>query len=169
MTTLGLYEGRPRTGAASPPVHYQISVTGRQAGFFFLLLLARARPLVLLRDEDGRRRTKGPGAAAAVSPGVRPPGPDAPPAEGLRETRSRQRGARIRPEEKAERRPRSRGARGRPAPRRRPDAVPPAPTVASAGAPKPASAPKPAPKGPFYVQVLATKKAPRRGRARGSA
>ena len=66
MTTLGLSDG-PEERPAKPPVHYQISVTGRQAGFFFLLLLAALALAFFFGMRTGAAARKGPGAVATLA------------------------------------------------------------------------------------------------------
>ena len=166
MTALGLPDGgdeRP----GRPPVHYQVSVTGRQAGLFFLLLLAALALSFFFGMRTGAAARKGPGAAATLVAASDLPVPTLAPSESPRKK------AEI-PAEMPTEAPLGFSAGGRATPKgtaaaATPSAVPtpasaPAkPSMAKADAsppPKNASAPKAVPKGPFWVQVLATKKAP---------
>ena len=140
------------------PVHYQISITGRQAGFFFLLLLVALGLSFFFGMKTGAAARNGPGGPAAVLASASDiPVPTLAPADGGRvEKKPVEEPLGIRPEEKK--------AAAESAPTAAPVPVsapptpaPPKPTPAPAPTPKPAA--KPAPKGPFYVQVLATKNA----------
>jgi cell division septation protein DedD len=165
MTALGLSEGpedrsdRP----ARPPVHYQISVTGRQAGLFFFLLLAALALAFFFGMKTGAAARKGPGAVATLANVSDLPVPTLAPSDGPRETRKS--GSSVeRPAEEAlgfaaEKRAALKEAAAAaatpvPVPTPVPTPPPPVPTAA------PLAHQKDAPKGPFYVQVLATKKAP---------
>ena len=159
MAGLGLDDRPEEAPDKAAPVHYQISITGRQAGFFFLLLLAALGLSFFFGMKTGAAARKGPGGAAAVIASASDiPVPTLAPAEGLREAKKPDDTLGIKPEEKkaAEavdgRSPRRRRPSRR---RRRRRRRPPAPVPT----PKPAAAAKPAPKGPFYVQILATKNA----------
>jgi DedD protein len=168
MTPLGLPEGgdeRP----GRPPVHYQISVTGRQAGFFFLLLLAALALAFFFGMRTGAAARRGPGAAATLVTASEAPVPTLAPSESLRESRKGES-----PAEKPTEAPLGFGADKRATPRETAAAATPAgmPTPVSglvklpaakgeaSPPPKEAPAPKAVPKGPFWVQVLATKNAP---------
>src|ERR1035437_9195927 len=90
MTALGLSEGpedrsdRP----ARPPVHYQISVTGRQAALFFLPCPA-ALPLAFFSGKKtGAAARKGRGAVATLANASDLPVPTLAPSDGPRETRN---------------------------------------------------------------------------------
>jgi len=175
MTALGLSDsGDERSGR--PPVHYQISVTGRQAGVFFLLLLAALSLSFFFGMRTGAAARKGPGAIATLVTASDLPVPTLAPSEGQRENRKPEPPAEKPAEEPlgfaADKRTalKSAAAAATPAP---PVSVPtraPAPTPAPSSAkPAPTGAPpaplketpaaKAATKGPFWVQVLATKKA----------
>jgi cell division septation protein DedD len=178
MTALGLSDGpedrsdRP----ARPPVHYQISVTGRQAGFFFLLLLAALALAFFFGMKTGAAARKGPGAVATLANASDLPVPTLAPLDGGRETRKSGASA-ERPADEvlgfaAEKRTalKEAAAAATPVPVPTPVSIPqpPFPTAAPPthqkdAPPKEAPAQKAASKGtlgPFYVQVLATKKAP---------
>lgn len=159
MPGLGLDDRQGEMPEKSAPVHYQISITGRQAGFFFLLLLGALGLSFFFGMKTGAAAKKGPGGAAAVIASASDiPVPTLAPAEGLREAKKPDDTLGIKPEER-------RAAEAAPAPAAAPTAAPtaapPTPTPAPAPTPKPAAAAKPAPKGPFYVQILATKDAAR--------
>ena len=154
MAGLGL-EDRAEDAPDKPaPVHYQISITGRQAGFFFLLLLVALGLSFFFGMKTGAAARKGPGGAAAVIASASDiPVPTLAPAEGVREAKKPDDTLGIKPEEK-------RAAEAAPVPVVVPTAVPPTPPPPTpAPTPKPAPTAKPAPKGPFYVQILATKNA----------
>lgn len=169
MPGLGLGDApdEPRRPA---PVHYQISITGRQAGFFFLLLLAALGLSFFFGMKTGAAAHKGPGAVAAIASASDIPVPTLAPADGAREEkRPAEDALGIRPEEKRaaaaeekEARDAKKAAEPAPAPAPaptavRPTPVPPKPTPVPAPAPKPAA--RAAQKGPFHVQILATKNA----------
>ncbi len=145
----------------NPGVHYQISVTGRQAGAFFLVLLVALALAFYFGMRTGAAATKGPGVAttlaqvsdlpvptpvatAETAPGkpeeVRlgftppaKPGTSSPAAPPPKEaTPAHAKEAAV------------------PTPRPQPTAAPPAPTPAPKAVKKP---------GPYYVQVLATQNA----------
>ena len=153
MAGLGLDDRAEEAPDKAAPVHYQISITGRQAGFFFLLLLVALGLSFFFGMKTGAAAKKGPGGAAALIASASDiPVPTLAPAEGLREAKKPDDTLGIKPEEK-------RTAEAAPAPVVAPTAVPPTPVPTVASTPKPAAAAKPAPKGPFYVQILATKDA----------
>ncbi len=170
MAGLGL-DDRPEEAERAAPVHYQISITGRQAGFFFLALLAALGLSFFFGMKTGAAARKGPGGAAAIIASASDiPVPTLAPAEGLREEKKPDDALGIKPEEKKaaaaeEKEARDAKKAAEPAPAPAPTAMPPtpvpAPTAAPAPKPTPKATPKPAPKGPFYVQVLATKDAAR--------
>jgi cell division septation protein DedD len=171
MTPLGLSDG-PEDRPARPPVHYQISVTGRQAGFFFLLLLVALALAFFFGMKTGAAARKGPGAVATLANASDLPVPTLAPLEGARDTRK----SAEKPAEEvlgfaAEKRTALKeaaaaGATPVPAPTAVPTPQPPVPTAAPPAhdaPPKEVPAQKAAakgPLGPFYVQLLATKKAP---------
>lgn len=175
MTPLGLSDG-PEERPARPPVHYQISVTGRQAGFFFLLLLAALALAFFFGMRTGAAARKGPGAAATLANASDLPVPTLAPSDGASETRKSGTSA-ERPADEvlgfaAEKRTALKEAAAAaatplPAPTPVPTPQPPVPTAAppahqKEAPPKEVPAQKAAakgPLGPFYVQVLATKKA----------
>jgi cell division septation protein DedD len=170
MPGLGLGDS-PDEPHGRVPVHYQISVTGRQAAAFFLLLLASLGLSFFFGMRTGASARKGPGGAAAVIASASDiPVPTLAPAEGVREEKKPAEEAlglkaeeRKAAEEK-EARDSRKTAESPPAavPAAAPAAVLPTATAAPAPTPKPAPpkpAGKPAAKGPFYVQVLATKNA----------
>jgi cell division septation protein DedD len=172
MTPLGLSDA-PEERPARPPVHYQVSVTGRQAGSFFLLLLAALALAFFFGMRTGAAARKGPGAVATLANASDLPVPTLAPAEGARETRKPGASAEKPAEEMlgfaAEKRTvlkevAAGAATPAPPPTPLPTPKPPVPTAAPPGhqkevPPKEAPAAKAVPKGPFYVQVLATKKA----------
>jgi cell division septation protein DedD len=166
MAALGISEGGEERHDR-PPVHYQISVTGRQAAFFFLLLLAALGLAFFFGMKTGAAARQGPGAVATLAAASDLPVPTLAPSESPREEKK--------PAEEAlgfaaDKRVALKEAAGAatpaPASTAVPSPKPPAPTAApptkeapaKASPPKTASA-KAAPKGPFWVQVLATKKA----------
>ncbi len=168
MTALGLSEG-PEERHDRPPVHYQVSVTGRQAAFFFLLLLVALALAFFLGMKTGAAARKGPGAVTALATASDLPVPTLAPSENPREEKkpaeealgfaSDKRGT---PKEAAAAPTPAPAATAVPTPKPpAPTAAPPAKAAASktaAAKAAPASA-KAAPKGPFWVQLLATKKA----------
>lgn len=138
----------------NPGVHYQISVTGRQAAAFFFLLLVALTLAFYFGMRTGAAAKKGPGAAATLAQASDIPVPTMPPAAGA-------------PPEKPAEEPKlgfAEGGKG-PAPEA-PKSEPPKPSATAPPPPPPTAAPAtPTPKppakkeGPFYVQVLATQKA----------
>jgi cell division septation protein DedD len=156
MTALGLSEG-PEERYDRPPVHYQISVTGRQAAFFFLLLLVALALAFFFGMKTGAAARKGPGAAATLATASDLPVPTLAPSEGARDERK--------PAEEAlgfaaDKRVALKEAAAAATPAPAPTAAPSPKSPAATAAPPAKEAPaKAAPKGPFWVQVLATKKA----------
>jgi cell division septation protein DedD len=171
MTALGLSEGGDER-SPRPPVHYQISVTGRQAAVFFFVLLVALSLAFFFGMKTGAAAHKGPGAVAALATASDLPVPTLAPSESPREDH--------RPEKLPER-PAEESLGFAATPKAASPTSAPEPTAAPAPAkvatPVPAKAPtvaptpvrtaavketpaKPVAKGPFYVQVLATKKAP---------
>jgi cell division septation protein DedD len=169
MPGLGL--GDPPQEHGRAPVHYQISITGRQAASFFLLLLASLGLSFFFGMKTGSSAHKGPGAATVIASASDIPVPTLAPAEGLAEVRKpAEETLGIKLEEKkaaAEDREARNASKAPepapvPAPTAAPTAAPPKPTVRPVPTTKPAPArpaAKVAPKGPFYVQILATKNA----------
>lgn len=166
MTALGLSGGpddrsdRP----ARPPVHYQISVTGRQAGLFFLLLLAALALAFFFGMKTGAAARKGPGAVATLRNASDLPVPTLVPSDGPQDAR-RPGSSPEKPAEEALGFAADKRAALKEAAAATPVPVPtPAPTpqrpVPTAAPPKEAPAAKAVAKGPYYVQVLATTKAP---------
>ncbi|MFI5182151.1 MAG: SPOR domain-containing protein [Thermoanaerobaculia bacterium] len=139
----------------NPGVHYQISVTGRQAAAFFLVLLVALGLAFYFGMRTGAAATKGPGAATTLAQVSDLPVPTAP---------STADAAPAKPEEvKLGFAPAGKGSS---APVKEAPAAPaPVPTAAPTPAPTPAPpSPTPVPKlakkaGPFFAQVLATQKA----------
>ncbi|MGZ5430858.1 MAG: hypothetical protein ACXWEX_05610, partial [Thermoanaerobaculia bacterium] len=84
MTALGLSEG-PEERHDRPPVHYQISVTGRQAAFFFLLLLVALALAFFFGMKTGATARSGPGAVATLAAASDLPVPTLAPSESPRE------------------------------------------------------------------------------------
>ena len=167
MTALGL-SGGPDDGPdrpARPPVHYQISVTGRQAGLFVLLLLAALALAFFFGMKTGAAARKGPGAVATLTNASDLPVPTLAPSDGSRDARKPGISAEKPAEEalgfaadkRAALKEAAAAATPVPVPTPAPSPQRPVPTAVS---PKEAPAAKTAPKGPYYVQVLATKKAP---------
>jgi cell division septation protein DedD len=156
MTALGLSEG-PEERHDRPPVHYQIAVTGRQAAFFFLLLLVALALAFFFGMKTGAAARKGPGTVATLATASDLPVPTLAPAEGPREEKK--------PAEEAlgfaaDKRVALKEAAAAATPAPAPTAVPaPKPPAAIAAPPAKEAPAKAAPKGPFWVQVLATKKA----------
>jgi cell division septation protein DedD len=179
MTPLGLSDGGDE-GPGRPPVHYQVSVTGRQAAVFFLLLLVALSLAFFLGMRTGAAARKGPGAMATLVTASDLPVPTLAPSEGQRDGRKPDTPAEKPTEEPlgfaADKRTALKNAAAAaspaspptpvsvptrtPAPTRTPLPAKPAPTAAPPALAKEAPAAKAAPKGPFWVQVLATKKAP---------
>ncbi|MGZ6972246.1 MAG: hypothetical protein ACXVID_11320, partial [Thermoanaerobaculia bacterium] len=156
MTALGLSEGGEERHDR-PPVHYQISVTGRQAAFFFLLLLVALALAFFFGMKTGAAARKGAAAATTLAAASDLPVPTLAPSESPREEKKPA-------EETLGFAPDKRGGSKEtpaPAPTVAPTPKPPAPTAAPPAkeAPGKEAAAKVAPKGPFWVQVLATKKA----------
>lgn len=143
-----------------PGVHYQISVTGRQAAAFFAGLLVALALAFYFGMRTGAAATKGPGVATTLAQVSDLPVPTPPPTAEP---------APVRPEEvKLGFAAAGKGSSTPAAPAREATAAPaPAPTVAPTPRPEPTvapPAPTPVPKaakkaGPFYAQVLATQKA----------
>jgi cell division septation protein DedD len=162
MAALGLNDS-PEEPRGPVPVHYQISITGRQAGFFFVLLLLSLGLSFFFGMKTGAASRRGPGNAAAVIASASDiPVPTLAPAEGARDAKKpADELLGIKAEEKriaaAEEREARKAAEPAPTAAPPPTPVPPTPTAAPVPTPKPAA--KPAPKGPFYVQILATKNA----------
>ena len=167
MTALGL-SGGPDDGPdrpARPPVHYQISVTGRQAGLFFLLLLAALALAFFFGMKTGAAARKGPGAVATLRNASDLPAPTLVPSDGPRDARKPGISAEKPTEEAlgfaADKRAALKEAAAAATPVPVPTPAPsPQPRVPTAAPPKEAPAAKATPKGPYYVQVLATTKAP---------
>ncbi len=146
-----------------PGVHYQISVTGRQAAAFFFALLAALALAFFFGMRTGAEARKGPGAAATLAQASDLPVPTMAPAAEAAAPKPTEVVKLGFPEG-------TRGEAPRETPKEAPKGAPteaskssppaPAPT-ATAVPPKPAPAPKAAVKkgGPWFVQVLATKKA----------
>jgi cell division septation protein DedD len=150
MTALGLSEG-PDERHDRPPVHYQVSVTGRQAAFFFLLLLVALALAFFFGMRTGAAARKGPGAVTTLATASDLPVPTLAPSENPREEKK--------PAEEAlgfaaDKRVALKEAAAAATPAPAPTAVPPAKEAPAKAAPAKAT-----PKGPFWVQVLATKKA----------
>lgn len=143
------------------PVHYQISMTGRQAGVFFLVLLAALGLSFFFGMKTGAAAKKGPETAAALVAASDVPVPTAVP-EDRRTARPSGESASSRPED------RKLGfdttpvvePKKTPTPEPPPTAKPAPPTATPA--PKATATKPPAPtkkEGPLWVQVLATKNA----------
>lgn len=178
MAGLGL-DDRPGDASEGPaPVHYQISITGRQAGAFFLLLLAALGLSFFFGMKTGAAARRGPGGPASVIGSASDvPVPTLAPSETLREEHKPEDALGIKPEEKKAAALEEKETRdGRKAAEQVPAAAPPTsvpatptaspapihkPTPPARPTPKPTpkAAAKPAPKGPFFVQILATKNA----------
>jgi cell division septation protein DedD len=149
----------------TPGVHYQISVTGRQAASFFFALLVALALAFFFGMRTGAAARKGPGAAATLAQASDVPFPTAAPAT---EAPASKRTDEVKLGLAA-------GAKGsepkKAAPPEAPKeptksaptaATPTKPTTTATAVPaKPTPAPKSAAKkeGPFFVQVLATQKA----------
>jgi cell division septation protein DedD len=165
MTALGLSEGGEERHER-PPVHYQISVTGRQAAFFFLLLLVTLALAFFLGMKTGAAARKGPGAVATLVTASDLPVPTLAPAENREEKKPPEEALGFAAEKRVAQKETAAAATPAAAATAVPSPRPPAPTVAppakeapSKTAPAKAAPAKAAPKGPFWVQVLATKKA----------
>jgi len=156
MTALGLSEGGEERHER-PPVHYQISITGRQAAFFFLLLLVALALAFFFGMKTGAAARKGPGAAATLATAADLPVPTLAPVENRAEKKPAEEALGFAAEKRIALKEEAAAATPVPAPTTVPTAKPPAPAAAAPARQAPA---KPAPKGPFWVQVLATKKAP---------
>jgi cell division septation protein DedD len=156
MTALGLSEG-PEERHDRPPVHYQISVTGRQAAFFFLLLLVALALAFFFGMRTGAAARKGPGAATTLATASDLPVPTLAPSETPREEKkSAEEALGFAADKRVALKEAAAAATPAPALRAVPSPKPPALTAAPPAKEAPAKA---APKGPFWVQVLATKKA----------
>ncbi len=156
----------------TPGVHYQISITGRQAAAFFLVLLVAlglAFFFGMKTGAGGRAAAKGATVAQAVDVPAPPPGPAA--AKPTEDARPGFGDAARESEPSRAPSPLAAAEAGKSAPPKptaplpaptaapaKPTAPPPKPTAPPA---KPTATPKTAAKkeGPFYVQVLATQKA----------
>ena len=100
MPGLGLNDP-PEEPRGPAPVHYQISITGRQAAFFFLLLLVALGLSFFFGMKTGAAARQGPGGAAAtIASASDLPVPTLAPAEGLREEKKPPEELGIKPEEK---------------------------------------------------------------------
>jgi cell division septation protein DedD len=157
MTALGPSEG-PEERHDRPPVHYQISVTGRQAASFFLLLLVALALAFFFGMKTGAAARKGPDAATTLAAASDLPVPTLAPSENPREEKKKS------PEDAlgfpAEKRTALKETAAVPTPPPTATAAPtPKPPVPTAAPPAKEAPAKAAPKGPFWVQVLATKKA----------
>jgi cell division septation protein DedD len=161
MTALGLSEG-PEEPHDRPPVHYQVSVTGRQAAFFFLLLLAVLALAFFFGMKTGAAARKGPGAVTTLATASDLPVPTLAPSEGSHEEKKpAEEALGFAADKRVALKEAAAAATPAPAPTAVPSPKPPAPTAAPKAketSAKEAPA-KAAPKGPFWVQVLATKKA----------
>jgi cell division septation protein DedD len=160
MTALGLSEG-PEERHDRPPVHYQISITGRQAAFFFLLLLVALALAFFFGMRTGAAARKGPGAVATLATASDLPVPTLAPSESPREAKKPvEETLGFTADKRVALKEAAAAATPAPPPTAVPSPKPPAPTAAPPAAltAKEGSA-KTAPKGPFWVQVLATKKA----------
>jgi cell division septation protein DedD len=156
MTALGLSEG-PEERQDRPPVHYQVSVTGRQAAFFFLLLLVALALAFFFGMKTGAAARKGPGPTATLATVSDLPVPTLAPSEGPREEKKpAEEALGFAADKRVALKEAAAAATPAPAPTAAPSPKPPAVAAASPAKEAPAKA---APKGPFWVQVLATKKA----------
>jgi cell division septation protein DedD len=161
MTALGLSDG-PEERHDRPPVHYQISVTGRQAAFFFLLLLVALALAFFFGMRTGAAARKGPGAATTLAAASDLPVPTLAPSENSREEKKpAEEALGFAADKRVALKETAAAATPAPAPTAVPTPKPPAPTAALPAKEAPAKAvpAKAAPKGPFWVQLLATKKA----------
>jgi len=143
-----------------PGVHYQVSVTGRQAAaFFFLLLLALALAF-FFGMRTGAASKKGPGTVATIAAASDLPVPTPSPAAPARPAEETKLGFADGAKGPAAARPEAPAPEARKSEPPPPAATKPPPTPAAAPA-APATVPKAAVKkdGPFFVQVLATQKA----------
>lgn len=157
MTALGLAEGGDERHER-PPVHYQISITGRQAAFFFLLLLVALALAFFFGMKTGAAARRGPGAAATLATAADLPVPTLAPAENPRgQKKPAEEALGFAADQRVALKEAAAAATPVPVPTAVPTAKPPAPTAAPPV--KEAAPARPAPKGPFWVQVLATKKA----------
>jgi cell division septation protein DedD len=156
MTALGLSEG-PEERHDRPPVHYQVSVTGRQAAFFFLVLLVALALAFFFGMRTGAAARKGPGAVTTLATASDLPVPTLAPSENAREEKKpAEEALGFAADKRVALKEAAAAATPAPAPTAVPSPKPPAPTAAPPAKEAPAKA---APKGPFWVQVLATKKA----------
>ena len=161
MTALGLSDG-PEERHDRPPVHYQISVTGRQAAFFFLLLLVALALAFFFGMRTGAAARKGPGAATTLAAASDLPVPTLAPSENSREEKKpAEEALGFAADKRVALKETAAAATPAPAPTAVPTPKSPAPTAAPPAKEAPAKAvpAKAAPKGPFWVQLLATKKA----------
>ncbi len=161
MTALGLSDG-PEERHDRPPVHYQISVTGRQAAFFFLLLLVALALAFFFGMRTGAAARKGPGAATTLAAASDLPVPTLAPSENSREEKKpAEEALGFAADKRVALKETAAAATPAPAPTAVPTPKPPTPTAAPPAKEAPAKAvpAKAAPKGPFWVQLLATKKA----------
>jgi cell division septation protein DedD len=161
MTALGLSDG-PEERHDRPPVHYQISVTGRQAAFFFLLLLVALALAFFFGMRTGAAARKGPGAATTLAAASDLPVPTLAPSENSREEKKpAEEALGFAADKRVALKETAAAATPAPAPTAVPTPKPPTSTAAPTAKAAPAKAvpAKAAPKGPFWVQLLATKKA----------
>ena len=158
----------------TPGVHYQISITGRQAGAFFFALLVALALAFYFGMRTGAAARKGPGAAATLAQASDLPVPTAAPAAEALAPRAAdevklgfagagkgseppKESSKSAPPTAAPVKPTAAPVKPTAAPVK-PTAEPVRPTAPPA---RPTAAPKAAAKkdGPYYVQVLATQKA----------
>ena len=151
MTALGLSEGGEERHDR-PPVHYQVSVTGRQAAFFFLLLLVALALAFFFGMKTGAAARKGPGAVATLLAAPDLPVPTLAPSENPREEKKPPEEALGFAADKRVALKEAAAATPAPAPTAAPSPKPLAPSAASAakeapakGAPAAKPAPAPAP------------------------
>lgn len=146
----------------NPGVHYQISVTGRQAAAFFLGLLVALGLAFYFGMRTGAAATKGPGVATTLAQVSDLSVPTPPATAETAPGRPEEVKLGFAPAGKAGASgPAAAPAKGAPpAPAPQPTAVPTPPLEPTAAPPAPTPVPKAAKKaGPFYAQVLATQKA----------
>lgn len=141
-----------------PGVHYQISVTGRQAAAFFFALLAALALSFFFGMRTGGAAKKGPGAVATLAQASDLPVPTSPPSVEAAPPKPAEEvklgfAEGTKTEGPPKEAPKS-------APPTRPPTAPPSPTATAASAkPTPASKTAAKKEGPYFVQVLATQKA----------
>jgi cell division septation protein DedD len=140
----------------NPGVHYQISVTGRQAAAFFFVLLVALALAFYFGMRTGAAATRGPGVATTIAQVSDLPVPT--PAATAEAPPGKPEDVKLGFAQAAK--PGASSPASAPAAAPEPTVAPTPPPEPTAAPPAPTAVPKAAKKaGPFFVQVLATPKA----------